>query len=321
MEDGRGQATQSATECRWLPTTEREVQQAPASMRPTSRPLTRAGGDGQGQSCHGDQNPPCEGQALSALTLRQMPQSCANSACSRSLTAQRPGPQRQICRPLAAGGQAAATMSQDVLAVPSARILAFKCARCAVLCRMPAPVRQAGSDAACPPPRSHVMSSSDGDVSTASDKARLASPDGDVTTESDGHQNQRGPPGARAARAVASGVSRPLAAARAPAFGVSRPAAAGQAPLSDRPRAEHCQLDGEAVVVAPPLVTGLQPLPARCLSAAMRVVPLGVDLTANVRSRAREEVQRDLMHRSALCLTGARSRCAWQAARSLKLKL
>ena len=192
------------------------------------------------------------------------------------------------------------------------------------MCRIPAPVRQAGSDAACPPPRSHVMSSSDGDVSTASDKARLASPDGDVTTESDGHQNQpmSGPPGARAARAPASGVSRPLAAARAPAFGVSRPlAAAGQAPLSGRPRAKHCQLDGEAVVVAPPLVTGLQPLPARCLSAATRVVPLGVDLTANVRSRAREEVQRDLMHRSALCLTGARSRCAWQAARSLKLKL
>ena len=124
-------------------------------------------------------------------------------------------------------------------------------------------------------------------------------------------------------QAPPSGASRPLAAPDAgqvPSLsGASWPLAApdaGQAPgtpetLSDGPGpGPGRRLDGGVVVVAPPLVTGLQPLPARCLSAATRVVPRGVDLTANVRSRARGDVQQDLMRQLSLGLTGVRVRAA-----------
>ena len=193
------------------------------------------------------------------------------------------------------------------------------------------PIRLVGSSS------SHAMSSSDGDVSTASDRPP-ASSDGDVGTEDEG-------PVSRPLAARAAGASRPLAAShagQAPVSGVSRPLAApgaGQVPLSGASRSVAAPDAGQAplagasrplaapgagqapgtpeslsdgsgpgpggeAVVAPPLVTGLQPPPACCLSAAMRVVPLGVDLTANVRSRAREDVQRDLMRRLALGVTG-----------------
>lgn len=198
------------------------------------------------------------------------------------------------------------------------------------------PIRLVGS--------SHAMSSSDGDVSTASDRPP-ASSDGDVGTEDD-----EGPV-SRPLAARAAGASRPLAAShagQAPVSGVSRPLAApgaGQVPLSGASRSVAAPDAGQAplagasrplaapgagqapgtpeslsdgsgpgpggeAVVAPPLVTGLQPPPARCLSAAMRVVPLGVDLTANVRSRARDDVQRDLMRRVALGFAGVCVRAA-----------